>query len=95
MRKHVRPPGSALLLHQGAARRGEPTEATGAESGYLVLAMESRQPLVVRLLDGSEIRGVVEGYDRDSLLLRVADAQLMLRKAKVKYYWLEKTAPSR
>jgi hypothetical protein len=93
MKKAARFPKGDLLLHQGQARRSEASETTGAEAGYLVMAMESKSPLVVRLVDGTELRGLVEGYDRECLVLRVGTAApLLLRKTKVKYYWLEKPA---
>ena len=65
MRKHSNLPGRDRLLHHGTGQRAEPQESTGSEAGYLVLAMESGAPLIVRLMDGSELRGVVTGYDRD------------------------------
>lgn len=95
MRKHSNLPGRDRLLHHGVARRAEPPESTGSEAGYLVLALESGLPLNIRLLDGKELRGVVTGYDRDCIVLRPeSGSPLMLRKAKVKYYWLERAAPA-
>ena len=90
-RKLIRP---ELKGHDAAPRpprRQAPPESTHAEAGYLLHAIESRSPFVARLLGGAELRGRVESHDRDALGLLLDDGRsILLRKSKIKYYWVER-----
>lgn len=72
----------------GGARRGEPPDLTGAEINYLVKNMESRTPMVVRLVDNEEVRGWIEYYDRKMIKLnRRQPPHLFIRKENIKYIY--------
>lgn len=47
------------------SRRSTPQEKTFAEEYYYRKQMQNRTPMVIRLVDGEEIRGSIEWYDRD------------------------------
>jgi len=90
-RKLIRPSLTARAAAQGASRRAVAPESTHAEAGYLVQTMESEALLIVQLLGGEEIRGRLEGYDRDVLILgREGSSPLVVRKERVRAYWMER-----
>ncbi len=67
-------------------RRMPPPESTGAEAGYLYKNKESRTPMVVRLMDGEEVRGVIEYYDRDMIKINRTDGpNVFIRKRNIRY----------
>ncbi len=75
--------------HYGGDRpRGAPPETTGAETNYLHKNMEARTPMVVKLVDGEEIRGWIEYYDRDMIKINRSDPpHLFIRKENIKYIY--------
>ena len=92
MRKLIR---SALPLDAPMAaartRRPAPPDSTSAEASYLRQAVQGRSVVILRLLGGGELRGRLIAYDRDCLKLQPeGEAPLLVRKAKVKYYWAER-----
>lgn len=92
-RKLIRP----TLPSRGATSQGRtggrrplPPEATNAEASYLTQAIESGALFVVTLLNGDEIRGTLEYYDRDCLKIEPeGGARLLLRKDKIRHYRAE------
>ena len=46
-----------------------PPEQTNAEAYYYLKQMQSKTPIVVRLVDGEELRGWIEWYDKDVIKL--------------------------
>jgi hypothetical protein len=69
-------------------RRSAPPESTGAEANYLFKNKEARTPMVVRLTDGEEVRGVIEYYDRDMIKInRERGPNLFIRKARIRYLY--------
>jgi hypothetical protein len=67
-------------------RRGPPSEHTGAEARYLHDHKEARTPMVVRLVDDQEVRGVIEYYDREMIKINRTDGpNLFIRKAHIRY----------
>ena len=67
-------------------RQGPPPEFTGAEAAYLFRNKEARAPMVVRLSDGEEVRGVIEYYDRDMVKInRTEGPNLFIRKSQIRY----------
>lgn len=67
-------------------RRTPPPESTGAEAGYLYEHKEGRTPMVLRLYDGEEVRGVIEYYDKDMIKINRTDGpNLFIRKAHIRY----------
>jgi hypothetical protein len=75
----------------GDDRRGPPPEFTGAEAAYLYRNKEARSPMVVRLADGEEVRGIIEYYDRDMVKInRTEGPNLFIRKAQIRYMHRER-----
>jgi len=65
---------------------GLPLESTRAETNYLFRQKAEKTSMLIRLLDGGEIRGYVEWYDRDCLKVMSNDGSaIMIRKASIKY----------
>lgn len=68
------------------APRTPPEESTGREASYLFRKREKAAPVVVKLQDGTEHRGVIEYFDRDVLkLVRPEGPGLLLRKTEIRY----------
>ena len=75
---------------QRGVRKGAPADQTNAESFYYLKQMQARTPIVVRLVDGEELRGWIEWYDKDALKLNRATApNLLLQKSAIKYLYKE------
>ena len=90
-RKLIRPTLDRPRTRPPEAPRRKPTGTTQAEASYLLQAVASRSTLVVRFLGGVELRGRIDYYDRDCIKLqREGQPDLLLRKDKIKYYWVEK-----
>ncbi len=94
-RKLIRPPFAEIRRDQGLPRtpsRGKagPLEQTNAEAFYYLKQMQGKTPLVVRLLDGEEVRGWLEWYDRDVLKInRDGAPNLVIPKSAIKYLYKE------
>jgi sRNA-binding regulator protein Hfq len=92
-RKLIRPSLSEVRRDAAAprgTRKGAPAEQTNAESFYYLKQMQSRTPIVVRLVDGEELRGWIEWYDKDALKLNRENApNLLLQKSAIKYLYKE------
>ena len=48
-------------------RKRVPPEVTNAENYYYIKQMAAKTPMIVKLTDGEEIRGVIEWYDKTAL----------------------------
>ncbi|MHB8798183.1 MAG: Hfq-like protein [Thermoanaerobaculia bacterium] len=91
-RKLIRPALSDLRRDTGprGLRKGAPPEQTNAESFYYLKQMQARTPIVVRLVDGEELRGWIEWYDKDAIKLNREHApNLLLQKHAIKYLYKE------
>jgi len=91
-RKLIRPPLSELRRDAAprGTRKGAPPDQTNAESFYYLKQMQARTPVVVRLVDGEELRGWIEWYDKDALKLNRENApNLLLQKRAIKYLYKE------
>ena len=91
-RKLIRPSLSDVRRDTGprAPRKGAPPEQTNAESFYYLKQMQARTAIVVRLVDGEELRGWIEWYDKDALKLNRENApNLLLQKSAIKYLYKE------
>jgi sRNA-binding regulator protein Hfq len=63
-----------------------PPDSTGAEANYLAKNKEARTPMVVHLMDGEEVHGVIEYYDRDMVKINRADGpNVFIRKTHIRY----------
>ena len=93
-RKLIRP-SLAEIRHtsggaRGPSRKSAPPESTNAEAFYYTKQMQARTPVVVRLMDGEELRGWIEWYDKDVIKLnREGAPNLLLNKAAIKYLYKE------
>ena len=91
-RKLIRPALSELRRDASprGVRKGAPPEQTNAESFYYLKQMQARTPIVVRLVDGEELRGWIEWYDKDAIKLnRESAPNLLLQKHAIKYLYKE------
>lgn len=92
-RKLIRPTlhDQGLQARPAKNRRPQPPEVTNAEAHYLRQALQARALVVAELLGGGQVRGRLEGYDRECLKIQPdGGGPIMLRRAKVKYYWAER-----
>ena len=69
-----------------AQRKGVPPEQTNAEQYYYLKQMTGRTPMVVKLVDGEEIHGIIEWYDKDCIKVNRDDGpNLLIPKHFIKY----------
>lgn len=54
-------------------RKSESADVTHAETRFFARLVDHRLPVLLRLRDGEELRGVLEWYDRGSLRLGLPD----------------------
>ncbi len=65
-----------------------PPEQTNAEQYYYLKQMTAKTPMVVRLTDGEELRGVIEWYDKTCIKVNRDNApNLLLPKNMIKYMY--------
>jgi host factor-I protein len=77
--------------NQPPRRRQVPPEQTSAESFYYLKQMNSKTQVVVVLLDGEEIHGWIEWYDKDCIKVHCHNEQnFMLFKHSIKYITKER-----
>ena len=80
----LRDQGSSKYVN--AQKKRVPPDQTNAEEYYYLKQMTSKTPMVVKLLDGEEIRGIIEWYDRDCVKVnRVKEPNLLIPKHFIKY----------
>ena len=73
-----------------SSRKAVPPDQTNAEAYYYLKQMQSRTPIVIRLLDGEELRGWIEWYDKDVIKLNRENApNLVIPKHSIKYLYKE------
>ena len=89
-RKLIRPNLSEIKEKLAGARaprrKPVPPEQTNAETFYYLKQMNARTRMVVALMDGEELRGVIEWYDRNCIKVNRDDApNLLVYKHQVKY----------
>jgi hypothetical protein len=82
---------SARAAQQAAIqvrKRTPPPMETNAELFYYKKQIDAHTPMVIVLLDGEEIEGTIEWYDRGALKVNRKDApNLLLLKRNVKYMY--------
>lgn len=94
-RKLIRPSLSELRdqgqsKYANAQRKRVPPEQTSAEQYYYLKQMSNKTPMVVKLVDGEEIHGWIEWYDRDCLKInRETEPNLLVPKHSIKYMYKE------
>ena len=92
-RKLIRP-GVSEIKKDGASRsvrrKQAPPEQTNAEEFYYLKQMAARSPMVVKLVDGEELRGWIEWYDKGSIKLnRQKEPNLFIPKHSIRYMFKE------
>jgi len=69
-----------------AGRKKIPPQETNAEIFYYKKQMDSHTPMIIVLLDGEEVEGTIEWYDRNALKINRRGApNIMLLKHNIKY----------
>lgn len=69
-----------------ASKKRVPAEQTNAEQYYYLKQMSNRTPMVVMLIDGEEIQGVIEWYDKNCIKVnRETEPNLLIQKHVIKY----------
>jgi len=91
-RKLIRPSLADVRRDQGlripSSRKMVPPEQTNAEAFYYLKQMQARTPIVVKLVDGEEVRGWIEWYDKDVLKVnREGAPNLLIPKHAIKYLY--------
>ncbi len=77
-------------------RRQAAPEQTFREAEYIDRLSKNRTPVVVKLIDGEEIRGWIEYYDKDIIrITREAQPNLFIYKSRVKYLYEDPAANHR
>ena len=93
-RKLIRPSMNEMVERLPARSTGRrkqvPAEVTNAEGFYYLKQMQNRTPMVIVLLDGTELAGWIEWYDRTCIKLNRNDApNLLLFKHSIKFIFKE------
>ena len=77
-------------------RRQAAPETTFRETEYIDRLSKSRTPVVVKLIDGEEVRGWIEYYDKDIIrITRGTQPNLFIYKNRVKYLYEDPAAQNR
>jgi len=77
-------------------RGGSAVESTYREVEYIGWLAKNEIPVVVALVDGEELRGWIEYFDRDIIrLTRDRDANLFIYKERIKYLYEDPQAGPR
>jgi sRNA-binding regulator protein Hfq len=87
---HSRPmsPGGSSAARDAAlaGRKRIPPAETNAEIFYYKKQMDAHTPMVIVLLDGEEVEGTIEWYDRAALKInRRGEPNILLLKHQIKY----------
>jgi host factor-I protein len=77
-------------------RRQAAPETTFREAEYIDRLSKNRIPVVVKLIDGEEVRGWIEYYDKDIIrITRDTMPNLFIYKNRVKYLFEDPAAHGR
>jgi host factor-I protein len=69
-------------------RRQSAPETTFREAEYIDRLSKTRAPVVVKLIDGEEVRGWIEYYDKEIIrITRDTQPNLFIYKNRVKYLY--------
>ncbi len=78
------------MAGRGVRRKQTPPEQTNAEEFYYLKQMAAKTPMVVVLVDGEELRGWIEWYDKGSIKLnRHDEPNLLIPKHNIRYMFKE------
>jgi len=89
-RKLIRPSLSEIKdqmpRHSTSPRKRVPPEVTNAENYYYIKQMAAKTPMIIKLVDGEEIRGIIEWYDKHCIKVHRSDGpNLLILKQVIKY----------
>ena len=74
-------------------RRLSAPETTFREAEYIDRLSKNRTPVVVKLIDGEEVRGWIEYYDKDIIrITRETLPNLFIYKSRLKYLYEDPAA---
>jgi host factor-I protein len=77
-------------------RRQAAPETTFREAEYIDRLSKSRTPVIVKLIDGEEVKGWIEYYDKDIIrITRDTQPNLFIYKNRVKYLFEDPEAVRR
>jgi host factor-I protein len=80
-----------LPRYGSVPRKSVPTEITNAENYYYIKQMAAKTPMIVKLTNGEEIRGVIERYDKSCIEVhRSYGPNLLILKHVIKYMYKQK-----
>ena len=89
-RKLIRPETEDPRTSRGSRRKQVPPEQTNAEEFYYLKQMSAKTPMVVILVDGEELRGWLEWYDKNAIKLnRQNEPNLLIPKHNIRYMFKE------
>ena len=84
----ARPPRAAAGPAKTVKPKQSPPDTTNAENFYYVKQMQSKTPMVIVLLDGEELHGIIEWYDKLCLkVTREEGPNLLVYKSYIKYLY--------
>jgi host factor-I protein len=99
-RKLIRPSMTEMMerfpSRSSGRRKQVPAEQTNAENFYYLKQMQNHTPMVVVLVDGTELTGWIEWYDKTCIKLNRNDApNLLLFKHSIKFMFKEEELHTR
>ncbi|MGH7336221.1 MAG: Hfq-like protein [Myxococcota bacterium] len=75
---------------RGVRRKASPPEQTNAEEFYYLKQMQARTPMVLRLVNGDELRGWIEWYDKGAVKFhRHDEPNLLIPKTAILFMFKE------
>ncbi|MBI4891225.1 MAG: RNA chaperone Hfq [Acidobacteria bacterium] len=95
-RRLIRPPlaeakervSSGTRTTAAQQKKQTPPDTTNAENFYYVKQMQAKTPVVVVLLDGEELHGTIEWYDKSCIkMTREEGPNLLVYKSYIKYIY--------
>jgi sRNA-binding regulator protein Hfq len=91
--KRRKPAGRQNSSRGTHGRRKVPPAATGQEAAYFQRVKDARSPVVVHLVNGSQVEGVVEYFDRDMIkITRPEGPHVFVRKADIRYMYEDRSS---
>jgi host factor-I protein len=82
----IREPHAPHEFTSRRERRQSAPETTFREAEYIDRLSKSKTPVIVKLIDGEEIKGWIEYYDKDIIrITRETQPNLFIYKNRVKY----------
>ena len=92
-RKLIRPDLAELkkdVAPRTLRRKTSPPEQTNAEEFYYLKQMAAKTPMVIVLVDGEELHGWIEWYDKSALQINRHDGpNLLIPKHSIRYMFKE------